>query len=137
MILGLTGVILLGAGFFLLTQTNQTQAPLADQIQETQTDEPIPAEETASEEVVVNLIQSGFTPETITIKAGTKVVFTNNTNGIATVDSNFHPTHRLYPFLNKGNFGPGERHEVVFEDPGTYTYHNHINSAQTGTVIVE
>jgi len=37
----------------------------------------------------------------------------------------------------KGNFEDGETHELVFPDPGTYNYHNHLNASQTGSVVVE
>lgn len=137
LILGLSTIIIIGGGYLLLT--NQAGKPETAPLEEEMTSNPTtnPGLQEETEEAMVSLTESGFAPRALTIKAGTIVVFTNNTTRIATVDSDFHPTHRLYPFLNKGNFGPGEKHEVTFEEAGTYTYHNHINSAQTGTVIVE
>lgn len=137
---GISLVILAVLGFVLLgsqgEQTTNVPLETTTEIIEDENNSGVKQEE---EEMVTNVIltSSGFSPSTLRINAGTKVVWTNNSSSIATVDSEFHPTHRLYPFLNKGNFGPGEKHEVIFEETGTYTYHNHINSAQTGTVIVE
>lgn len=137
LILGLGGVLLIGAGFLLLNQTSQTPTSSLVETEETQTVEPRPTDQAEVEGEMIGLTESGFTPRTLTIQAGSMVVFTNNTGRIATVDSDVHPTHRLYPILNKGNFGPGEKHEVTFEETGTFTYHNHLNSSQTGTVIIE
>lgn len=136
-ILGLGALLVIAGGYFLLANQNgePATAPLEEEVTSNPTTSPRLQEET--EEVMVSLTESGFTPKNLTIETGTKVIFTNNTGRIATVDSDFHPTHRLYPFLNKGNFGTGEKHEVIFEETGTFTYHNHLNSAQTGTIIVE
>jgi len=141
LIVGAGLVILIILGFVLLGNQGQqtTNVPVepTTEIIEEESNSGIEQEEEEAGLGNVTLTSSGFSPSTLRIKAGTKVVWTNNSSVIATVDSVFHPTHRLYPFLNKGNFGPGETHEVTFAEAGTYTYHNHLNSAQTGTVIVE
>ena len=84
----------------------------------------------------VTLTSSGFTPQSITVKAGTKVTWTNNSGTTATVDSAAHPTHLVYPLLNLGNFVSGETLSLVFDQPGTYKYHNHLDASQTGVVVV-
>lgn len=85
----------------------------------------------------VTLTQSGFSPKDITVSAGTKVVWTNNSGKAATVNSDDHPTHKKFPFLNLGEFGDGESLDVVFDTPGVYTYHNHYNASETGSVTVK
>lgn len=85
----------------------------------------------------VTLTQSGFDPQTLTVKVGTKVTWTNKSGATATVNSAVHPIHALFPFLNLGSFDDGSSVEVVFDKTGTYTYHNHLNPSQTGTVVVE
>ena len=85
----------------------------------------------------VNLTSSGFDPKTVTIKTGTRVIWVNKSGGDATVNSAVHPTHQLYPPLNLGQFPDGSSVQLVFDKPGTYKYHNHLNPAQTGTVVVE
>ena len=87
--------------------------------------------------VTVALKDSGFVPKDITVKAGTRVVWINKNRKAATVDSNDHPTHRLYPFLNLGELSDGSLVQVVFDKAGTYGYHNHYNASETGTVTVE
>lgn len=92
---------------------------------------------TSAEQTTVTLMQSGFEPATITVKAGTKVVWGNKSGVAATVDSAGHPTHLTYPPLNLGEFSDGSQVSLVFDKAGTYKYHNHLNPSQTGTVIVE
>lgn len=87
--------------------------------------------------VAVVLRDSGFTPVTINIKVGTKVVFANKSGGPATVNSAIHPTHLVYPPLNLGEFADAQTLELVFDKQGTYKYHDHLNPSRTGTVVVE
>ncbi|MCL6096182.1 MAG: cupredoxin domain-containing protein [Patescibacteria group bacterium] len=120
-------VILLG-GFFLLgnkTKNNQTA----------QKQNPTPAKTVEGKAVTVT--DKGFEPQTITIKAGQRVVWTNKSGSPVTVNSDVHPTHLLWPFLNLGQFADGAGVSVVFEKTGKYTYHNHLNTSQTGIVTVE
>jgi plastocyanin len=128
-------VVLLG-GFFLLgnksnnNQVNQNQQTTQSQNQASAN----PAEPTTTSVSVTN---NGFEPQTITIKAGQTVVWTNKSGGTVTVNSDAHPTHLLFPFLNLGEFSDGSSTSVVVEKPGTYTYHNHLNPSQKGTIIAQ
>lgn len=85
----------------------------------------------------VTVTSSGFEPKSVTVKAGTRVVWTNKSGGAVTVNSAVHPTHLLWPFLNLGKFDDGSSVSVVFEKTGTYKYHNHLDASQTGTVVVQ
>ncbi len=86
---------------------------------------------------LVTLTKSGFSPATLTIKANSRVAWVNNSGQAASVNSNDHPTHKLYPPLNLGLFNSGSSVQLVFDKAGTYKYHNHLNPAQTGTIIVQ
>lgn len=85
----------------------------------------------------VSLTLTGFSPKTITVKAGTKVVWTNSSGQAGNVSSNLHPTHLIYPALNLGNFEGSQSVSLVFDKAGTYGYHNHLNTTETGTIVVE
>lgn len=93
-------------------------------------------EMTASEETI-SLTSGGFEPKTITISAETKVVWTNKSGAMATVDSALHPTHLIYPPLNLGQFENGGYVSLVFDKPGTYRYHDHLHPNRTGEVVVK
>lgn len=88
---------------------------------------------------ITNVIlgDAGFVPKDIAVKAGTTVVWINKSGKTATVSSDDHPTHRLYLFLNLGEFATSTTVQAVVEKPGKYSYHDHYNASQTGTVTVE
>lgn len=85
----------------------------------------------------ITLSDAGYTPATLTIKVGDTVTWTNDGSKPATVSSDPHPSHSIYPPLNLGTFKPGGTHSLKFDTAGTYGYHNHLNSSQTGTIIVK
>lgn len=105
--------------------------------QPTQSESSTPAGSTTQKTVGVTLTSSGFEPQSVTVKVGLKVVWANNSGTTATVNSADHPTHLVYPPLNLGNFGKGETLSLVFDQPGAYKYHNHLDASQTGVVVVE
>lgn len=118
-------VIVVLASFFLVY--NKSSSTLPAQPQST----------SQGSQNVVTLTQDGFSSSTLTVKAGTKVTWINKSGGQATVNSNPHPIHTSYPPLNLGNFSEGGTPSLVFDKPGTYQYHNHLNPSQTGTIIVQ
>ena len=155
-LLFLVAVLLLG-GVFVLSKNQNKTAPvtqdqqadlekgdegdseeaLEDGTEEERMEEDVEEGEDAEEDVEVMASETGFEPQTVTIKAGTKVVWTNTTGATADVSSAQHPTHLVYPPLNLGNFEPGATVELVFEEPGEYKYHDHLNPTKFGTVVVE
>ena len=71
--------------------------------------------ETLQEETVI-LTTNGFAPATLTIKAGTKVTWSNRGGANATVNSSPHPAHTDYPPLNLGSFSQGETLSLTFDN---------------------
>ncbi len=123
-------IVAFGA-FTILGNNKSTPEPASTQNNTTVQTQP------QEEIVTVNLEDEGFTPKEITVKTGTRVIWINKSAKAGTVSSDDHPTHRLYPFLNLGEFAPDSSVQVVFDNAGTYTYHNHYNATSTGTVTVE
>lgn len=115
-------------------QTEQTDVSEEEELTE-DTDEDM--EDADQGEATVTLSSSGFSPRTVTIKAGDKLTWVNESGKEATVDSNPHPVHTSYPKMNLGSFSDGETFEFTFPEAGTYNYHNHFNASQGGSVIVE
>lgn len=91
----------------------------------------------AVENATVMLTARGFEPMMLTVKAGTTVTWTNKSDTTGNVSSDPHPTHQKFPLLNLGDFPSGATMSLTFSEPGTYTYHNHLDSSETGTVIVQ
>ncbi|PIR46305.1 MAG: hypothetical protein COV07_04375 [Candidatus Vogelbacteria bacterium CG10_big_fil_rev_8_21_14_0_10_45_14] len=86
---------------------------------------------------VVSYSGSGFSPATKTVSVGTLVSFENESPKNVWVASDPHPTHTDHgEFDAKRAYGPGETYTFTFSEPGTYTYHNHLNAGEKGTIVV-
>ncbi len=139
-------VVVLGGGFLLVNNNSKkNEMPVQPTVWPTLTQSQATSSSTMQatgdammkKEVAVGLTASGFEPKTITVKAGTKVVWTNKSGAVATVSSDPHPVHTAYPPLNLGKMNDGASVFLIFDKPGTYTYHNHLDASTTGTVVVE
>lgn len=131
-------IVVFGAAILFLGNNSGKQNNTVNQeTPKTTTVSPSPETNKKITETIVTLTQNGFSPQTITIKKGTKVIWVNKSGTVATVNSAVHPTHRLYPALNLGEFDNNSSVQLIFDKEGTYQYHNHLNPNQTGTVIVE
>lgn len=94
-----------------------------------------PAASTSATIVSVN--NNGFSPQSVTVKVGGLVTWTNTDSTVHNVSSANHPTHLIYPTLNLGEIKPGTSVSLTFPTAGTYKYHNHIYPKLFGTVVVE
>lgn len=90
-------------------------------------------------ETKVSAIDNNFLPQTVTITAGTKLVFTNggrNTHNIVPADD---PKATSWGVLDAG-FQPKSVYARVFDRPGTYVYyctiHGSPKAGMFGTVTV-
>lgn len=84
----------------------------------------------------VILTPKGFEPDVIKIKKGEVVIWTNNSGREASVNSADHPTHKLFPALNRGLFPDGLSVQARISRIGELRYHNHLKPEQTGKIIV-
>jgi amicyanin len=72
-----------------------------------------------------------FKPATLTVKAGTKVTFTNDDSTPHTATSSGSST------INSGSLSKGQTYTVTFTKPGTYNYICTFHQFMHGTVIVQ
>ena len=133
-VIGLVGVLAIMLSACSTNQKqNETSGQNPDQNQLTEvsnaTDE--------ANSVVIIYSESGFAPASVTVKAGQSVVFRNTSSRAVQVNSAPHPAHTLYPELNIGVINVGETKSLTFTNTGTKKYHNHLNSSQKGTIVVE
>ena len=94
-------------------------------------------DQTAQVGGTVNYTDSGFSPGEVKVKVGEKVEFKNTSSKTVQVNSDPHPTHTSFPELNIGMIASGETKSATFTKAGTYTYHNHLNVSERGTVVVQ
>jgi plastocyanin len=80
---------------------------------------------------------SSFSPASLTVKAGSKVTIKNDSSNDLQFDSDPHPQHTEDPELNVGIIGAGQSATITVTKTGNHGYHNHLNSGDTGTLIVE
>ncbi|MGA8079384.1 MAG: cupredoxin family copper-binding protein [Xanthobacteraceae bacterium] len=72
-----------------------------------------------------------FTPQTLTVKAGTKVTWTNRDDiphGIASDNNAFAKSKAL---------DTDDSYSFTFATPGTYKYFCYVHPHMTGTIVVE
>lgn len=141
--------------------TNRAVAPSDTQETASSTDtSPAPEGDTAGEEdggpafTVITLTDSGFSPATVTVRAGETVRFVNESSRGMWVGSDDHPTHTEYDgtttrehcadgTATNGTFDQcasvpaGSFWDYTFERAGTFGYHNHVGASNTGTVVVQ
>jgi len=95
------------------------------------------AEPSVMGNVSVTYGANGFVSNVVTVKKGTTVVWTNQSQGGMRVASAVHPTHQLLPgFDQLKSVNAGGTYEYAFEKVGTWKYHNHVVVSDTGTVVV-
>ncbi|MDD5050482.1 MAG: cupredoxin domain-containing protein [Candidatus Pacebacteria bacterium] len=118
------GVIACGAYYFV-SKRNTAYSPSPTPTPEAIN--PAPSSGTAN----IDIQNSAFSPMTITVKAGTKVVWTNKDSITHTVTSDAGaPQYFTSRFPAGGTFG------AILTAPGTYHYHCDVHPEITGTVIV-
>ena len=101
---------------------------------------------------VITYTDSGYSPNTITIRKGETVTWKNESSMPMWTASAVHPTHTVYPGTNITNCGtpaglkqfdacsrvaPGQSRSFKFDNVGTWKYHNHLNASNVGTVVVK
>lgn len=87
--------------------------------------------------VTITMDDNGFTPRETTISQGDNVTFHNSDDVPRWPASNLHPTHTIYPeFDPKKPIAPGQSWTFVFNNAGTWKYHDHLLPHFRGTITV-
>ena len=138
-------LIILGAlgYFFVMTDQYKTEKPAAITTKD-QTKQASPSASDSDKESNVSTItytNSGFSPQSLTVKSGDSVSWVNDSNSKVQVGSDNHPTHTANQELTGGQFiielAPGESKTVQLDSSGEWGYHNHQQPGETGKIIVE
>jgi plastocyanin len=100
----------------------------------------------------VSIANNGYSPQTVTIRAGDTVRWTNKGSNDNWPASDNHPTHLLYPGSNIDLCGTAsasmifdacrglntdETYSFTFNSRGSWGYHDHLKPRNTGTVVVQ
>lgn len=94
-------------------------------------------EEPVSRVVEVRIAKQGFVPSTLAVEAGTSVVWVNNTDGLHQIISNPHASHDDLPDFKSEILNNGQTYEYMFEESGSFNYHDEIKPTLNGTIKVK
>lgn len=91
----------------------------------------------AESEHVIELREDGFYPSELHISKGDPVRFITKLNQSFWPASDPHPTHTIYSgFDSERPIETGQSWTFIFNNEGTFKYHDHLVPAVTGTLIV-
>ena len=100
----------------------------------------------------VTYTDSGYSPREATISQGGTVTFKNQSSREMWPATAIHPTHTIYPGSDIQKCGtsedsrifdackgvaPGESWSFRFREEGSWGYHDHLQTSNTGKIIVE
>lgn len=138
-IVGVVALLLAVVVFALNAPTKAPASTSTDTPQQTQTTTPTtnPGAEEQEAAATIVYMDSGFEPSTITVKSGDTVRIENKSSMPLSFNSDDHPSHTKQSELNIGDVPKGGSREFVVTKVGTWGYHNHENSTDTGTIKVE
>jgi plastocyanin len=89
----------------------------------------------------IHFTATGFTPKDVTIQAGQKVTFVNDTSNPMWVASDAHPTHTEFDGTDRATHCSGTYTGPTPFDQcqpaGTFAFHNHMAAQYQGTVTVQ
>lgn len=171
-LIGVAAVVVLAvSGFFVMNQAPSAapQAAQPEAVQEDSRNIGVGVHEIATAEVTkaagsapetvesaaaltVEMSSSGFSPDSLTVKAGDTVTFLAVDGSNRWPASAFHPTHTAYPGSNIQKCGSGEEESIFdscggvpdgqswsfrFDERGSWNYHDHEDSKVFGKIIVE
>jgi plastocyanin len=83
----------------------------------------------ASSEVPVSVSNFAFDPQSVTVKVGATVRWTNQDSARHTITSDAGD-------WDSGSLSQGQSYSHTFTQEGTFTYHCTVHPSMTGTVVV-
>lgn len=85
----------------------------------------------------VTIENFAFNPQTITVKRGASVTWTNNDLAPHQIASDPHPAREILPALFSDSLSKGQAYTFTFDKAGNFGYHCHIHPSMKGTIVVE
>lgn len=137
-IIGGAIIIVLG-GFLLLKSGNAPEVSIL-----------APSEN--GEVITVTYTDSGYSPKEVIISQGGTVTFLNESSRTMWPATAIHPIHTIYPGSGILKCGTAEQPRIfdackgitqsaswsfIFQEQGSWGYHDHLNISRTGKIIVQ
>lgn len=130
-------VALLGLGYFVFfagKNNNNSSTSTSSNSSTSDSTEP------AQDKVTVTY-GNGFSPTSAVLKSGGTVTWVNKSGSQIQIGVDPHPTHTGDKAITGGEFtldlNDKESKAITVTKTGTFSYHNHLESDKTGTIIVK
>ena len=126
-VLLVAALVLIGGIYWFSHQQKSSIEPTAEKTQEKTAK--TPTKTSPSTTVRVSIAKFAFSPNQISVKVGTTVIWTNNDSVTHTVTSDTRS-------FDSQKLLPGESFSHAFDSKGTFSYHCDIHPSMHGTVSV-
>ena len=127
-------VVIGGGGFVILNKKTDNTSKTADtRSSPATTNTPVQSKQAAA---TITYSNKGFSPSASTVKSGDSVTVSNTSSTSLQFDSDPHPAHTDNSDLNVGTIKPGQTKTFTVTKTGTFGFHNHLNSSNTGRITV-
>lgn len=142
-VVAIVAVVILLIGGLALANKNDNKNPATNNTTSNQSQN-TPANDNAdqndanqSEGSTITYSSNGFSPSTLTVKAGSDITIKNTSSSPLDFESDPHPQHTDNTELNVGTIASGQSKTFTVTTKVTWGYHNHLNPSDTGTIIVQ
>lgn len=143
-IIAVVALLVIGGGAYALTQDSDENSDTTNTSQTSDRTDDAHADDTenadtgeATETSTITYTDSGFSPATITVTAGTAITVKNDSSSPLQFSSDPHPAHTDEEELNLSTLSPGKSSTFTVTETGTFGFHNHLDEDATGTLIVQ
>lgn len=92
---------------------------------------------TVNSGVTITFSNSGFSPNTVRVGSGGTITVKNDSTNPLQFNSNPHPAHTDNAELNLGLVEEGQAKSLTVTKPGTWGFHDHLDSSFKGSIIVD
>jgi plastocyanin len=139
-IIALAVVVVLGGAiwaFIAIRDQTSTDSTTANDQPASNSQSSTPSNASSTSATDITYTDQGFSPKSLTVKAGTMIKIINKSSGPLEFSSDDHPTHTKHPEFNLDTISAGSEETLEAKTGGTWGYHNHLRAQDTGIIIVE
>lgn len=85
----------------------------------------------------IEYTDNGFSPSTLSVTSPTAITVINRSSKLLQFNSGPHPAHTDNDEYNAGTVSLGQNKTFIVTTKGTFSFHNHLNDSDSGTIIVK
>ncbi len=85
----------------------------------------------------VSITKDGFVPAALSVKKGTKIIWTNSDGATHQLQANPHPTGKSLPGLKSEILNNKQTYSYTANKAGSFGYHDHLSPTMNGSLDVK